>query len=247
MAVPFGSSSTQPVPARSRMKPLARLLARFTRSLLRRRPRQRARLQFEQLEPRLLLSADAVPVSFQMDETSNELTVRLVDEAGVEMLQLLDEDASDPSTRVVASWDLAGTGALTIFGTAFDDALTVDGSLAPGVDLRFLDASGDDEDSLRLRGTDATWQISGAGSGTVESLQFGQIENLIGLVRQLCKNVRRWRDVRMVKRWTVSAMIEAKKGMRRLRGYRSLPILQAALRRHQQDVLAEIDQKAKAA
>jgi len=74
-----------------------------------------------------------------------------------------------------------------------------------------------------------------------------QIENLIGRVRQLCKNVRRWRDVRMVKRWTVSAMIEAKKGMRRLRGYRSLPILQAALRRHQQDVLAEIDQKAKAA
>jgi transposase-like protein len=55
-----------------------------------------------------------------------------------------------------------------------------------------------------------------------------QIENLIGRVRQLCKNVRRWRDVRMVKRWTVSAMIEAKKGMRRLRGYKSLPILQAA-------------------
>ncbi len=74
-----------------------------------------------------------------------------------------------------------------------------------------------------------------------------QIENLIGRVRQLCKNVRRWRDGRMVKRWTVSAMIEAKKGMRRLRGYKSLPILQAALRRHQQDVLAELDPKAKAA
>jgi hypothetical protein len=33
----------------------------------------------------------------------------------------------------------------------------------------------------------------------------------------------------MVKRWTVSAMIEAKKGMRRLRGYKSLPILQGVL------------------
>lgn len=74
-----------------------------------------------------------------------------------------------------------------------------------------------------------------------------QIENLIGRVRQLCKNVRRWRDVRMVKRWTVSAMIEAKKGMRRLRGCKSLPILQAALRRHEQDVLAELDPKARAA
>jgi transposase-like protein len=73
------------------------------------------------------------------------------------------------------------------------------------------------------------------------------IENLIGRVRQLCKNVRRWRDVRMVKRWTVSAMIEAKKGMRRLRGHRSLPILQAALRHHQQQVTAPLDPAAKAA
>ena len=74
-----------------------------------------------------------------------------------------------------------------------------------------------------------------------------QIENLIGQVRKLCKNVRRWRDARMVKRWTVSAMIEAKKGMRRLRGYKSLPILQAALRHYEQAVLAELDQKARAA
>lgn len=74
-----------------------------------------------------------------------------------------------------------------------------------------------------------------------------QIENLIGRVRQICKNVRRWRDARMVKRWTVSAMIEAKKGMRRLRGYRGLPILQAALHRHQQQVTAQLDPAAKAA
>lgn len=89
--------------------------------------------------------------------------------------------------------------------------------------------------------------LAGCGSTTSIMPVTNQIENLIGRVRQLCKNVRRWRDVRMVKRWTVSAMIEAKKGMRRLRGYRSLPILEAALHRHQQDVLAEIDQKAKAA
>ena len=52
----------------------------------------------------------------------------------------------------------------------------------------------------------------------------------------------------MVKRWTVSAMIEAKKGMRRLRGYRSLPILQAALHHHQQQVTAQqLDPTSKAA
>ena len=54
-----------------------------------------------------------------------------------------------------------------------------------------------------------------------------QIENLIDRVRQLGDNVRRRRDVRMVKRRMVSAMIEAKKGMRRLRRDKSLPILQA--------------------
>jgi hypothetical protein len=73
-----------------------------------------------------------------------------------------------------------------------------------------------------------------------------QIESLIGRVRQLCKNVRRWRDARMVKRWTVSAAIEAKKGVRRPRGCKSPPIPQAALRRHEQDVLAEVDQNARA-
>jgi transposase-like protein len=73
-----------------------------------------------------------------------------------------------------------------------------------------------------------------------------QIENLIGRVRQLCKNVRRWRNARMVKRWTFIAMIEAKKGMRRLRGYKSLLMLQAALHRHQQNVLAELAPRARA-
>ena len=51
----------------------------------------------------------------------------------------------------------------------------------------------------------------------------------------------------MVKRWTVSAMIEAKKGMRRLCGYKSLPIPKAALRRHEQNVLVDLDPKAWAA
>ena len=50
----------------------------------------------------------------------------------------------------------------------------------------------------------------------------------------------------MVKRWTVSAMIDAKIGMRRLRGYNSLPIRKAALSRHEQNVLAELDPNAKA-
>jgi putative transposase len=65
------------------------------------------------------------------------------------------------------------------------------------------------------------------------------IESLMAVLRQVCRNVKRWRDVRMALRWTGAAMLEARKTFRRLRAYRQLPVLRAALLRHQQAVLAE--------
>jgi len=38
------------------------------------------------------------------------------------------------------------------------------------------------------------------------------IENVIGTVRQVCRNVKRWRSASMALRWTAAAMLEAKKG-----------------------------------
>jgi transposase-like protein len=42
------------------------------------------------------------------------------------------------------------------------------------------------------------------------------IENMNGTIRQVCRNVKRWRDARMALRWTGAGMLEAAKGFRRL-------------------------------
>src|SRR5208282_5487756 len=49
------------------------------------------------------------------------------------------------------------------------------------------------------------------------------IENMMGTVRRVTRNV---------KRWTAAAMNEAKKGFRRLKAYKQLPALRAALVAH---------------
>ena len=63
------------------------------------------------------------------------------------------------------------------------------------------------------------------------------IESLMAVLRTVCRNVKRWRDARMALRWTGTAMLEAEKSFRRLKAYKQLPILRAALLRHQQMLL----------
>jgi putative transposase len=55
------------------------------------------------------------------------------------------------------------------------------------------------------------------------------IENMMGTVRRVCRNVKRWQNAAMVLRWTAAAMMEAAKGFRRLKAYKHLPALKAAL------------------
>jgi putative transposase len=55
------------------------------------------------------------------------------------------------------------------------------------------------------------------------------IENMMGTVRRVCRNVKRWRNAAMALRWTAAGMMEAAKGFRRLKAYKQLPILRAAL------------------
>jgi putative transposase len=59
------------------------------------------------------------------------------------------------------------------------------------------------------------------------------IENMNGTIRQVTRNVKRWRDASMALRWTAAGMMEARKGFRRLMGYKQLPTLKAALLAHQ--------------
>jgi putative transposase len=55
------------------------------------------------------------------------------------------------------------------------------------------------------------------------------IENLLGTVRRITRNVKRWRGGDMVKRWTATGVFTAQQRFRRIKGYRDLPVLIAAL------------------
>jgi putative transposase len=58
------------------------------------------------------------------------------------------------------------------------------------------------------------------------------IENVMGTVRRVCRNVKRWRNAAMALRWTAAGMLEAAKGFRRLKAHKQLPVLKAALAAH---------------
>jgi transposase-like protein len=58
------------------------------------------------------------------------------------------------------------------------------------------------------------------------------IESMNSVIRQVCRNVKRWRDARMALRWTAAGMFEARKGFRRLKAYKQLHILKKALIEH---------------
>lgn len=55
------------------------------------------------------------------------------------------------------------------------------------------------------------------------------IENLQGTIRRVTRNVKRWRGGFMALRWTTTALMEGEKKFRRVKGYRDLPRLTAAL------------------
>jgi hypothetical protein len=67
------------------------------------------------------------------------------------------------------------------------------------------------------------------------------IENMMGTVRRVCHNVKRWRDASMALRWTTAAMQKAVKGFRRLKAYRQLPMPRAALAAHQRQHALDVE------
>lgn len=58
------------------------------------------------------------------------------------------------------------------------------------------------------------------------------IENLNGLIAHHTRNVKRWRDGEMVLRWVGTALNEASRGFRAVRGFRDMKRLVAALTQH---------------
>ena len=62
------------------------------------------------------------------------------------------------------------------------------------------------------------------------------IESLMSRTRHVHRNVKRWRNGKMMIRWMTAAVFEAAKGFRRLKGGKDLPSLVAALRRRDEQL-----------
>ena len=69
------------------------------------------------------------------------------------------------------------------------------------------------------------------------------IESLNDTLGRVSHNVKRWRSGTMAMRWAVTGFIEAKKGFRRLRGYKEMPKFLRALERE----IVEVDNCARVA
>jgi putative transposase len=80
--------------------------------------------------------------------------------------------------------------------------------------------------------------VSGALYRTLRSTNA--IENLNGLVGHFVRNVRRWRDGRMLVRWIAAGLHEARRSFRRVRGHADLAALIRALDRRTLDTRKEV-------
>jgi phytoene dehydrogenase-like protein len=58
------------------------------------------------------------------------------------------------------------------------------------------------------------------------------IESMISIAGTTNRNVTHWRHGQMVLRWTAAGMVNAERSFRRVKGYKQMPKLIAALRRH---------------
>jgi putative transposase len=56
------------------------------------------------------------------------------------------------------------------------------------------------------------------------------IENMNGSLRRIARNVKRWKDEKMIRRWVALGIAEAQRGFRRVKGHMNMPSLVAALR-----------------
>ncbi len=88
-----------------------------------------------------------------------------------------------------------------------------------------------------LEGLDETLTVSRLGlSGSLLDTfkSTNPIESMISIARDVTGNVKRWKNGKMVVRWMAAGLLDAEKRFRRVKGYRDMPMLRVALRRHHQ-------------
>lgn len=98
----------------------------------------------------------------------------------------------------------------------------------------WLTSNGEDDAAASLReGLEETLTVMKLGLPPTlrRSLSTtNSIENLLGTVRRVSRNVKRWRNGNMARRWATMGVLHAKGGFRRYRGFKHLPVLVAALK-----------------
>jgi len=93
-----------------------------------------------------------------------------------------------------------------------------------------------------LEGLDETLTVQGLGiNGALNRTlrTTNPIENLNGSIAHFSRNVKRWKDGKMVMRWVAGALSDASGRFRKLRGHRDMKVLLAALQRHADRVAAD--------
>ncbi len=136
---------------------------------------------FEFLEQRLLLSADSLtsalarPLSVDLHDGLNDVTLRLAEVDGGSVVQIVDQTGGLQAERL-----LDEVTEITINGADFvDDILRIDLDSPLPVPVSFRGGAGG-SDTLRGPLADGTWNITGTDSGEVGGIQFSGVENLTG-------------------------------------------------------------------
>lgn len=98
----------------------------------------------------------------------------------------------------------------------------------------WLESNGEDSAAASLReGLDETLTVLRLSLPKTLCRTFSTtnaIENMNGSIRRVTRNVKRWRNESMIRRWVALAVAEAQRGFRRVKGHKDMPSLLAALR-----------------
>jgi transposase-like protein len=108
----------------------------------------------------------------------------------------------------------------------------------------WLENNGEDSAAASLReGLDETLTVLRLGLPKTLCRTFSTtnpVENLNGTLRRVTRNVKRWRNEAMIRRWVALAVAEAQRGFRRVKGHKSMPSLVAALRPETKSPAAQV-------
>jgi putative transposase len=99
--------------------------------------------------------------------------------------------------------------------------------------VSWLDNNGEEGAAASLReGLEETLTVMKLGLPSTLARSFSTtnaIENMLGTVRRVTRNVKRWSGGDMARRWTALGVLHAKESFRRIKGHKDLPVLVRAL------------------